>query len=126
MLTMYRCRLVLTFGVLLCWPSIVLAQQPAKCDRVAALKLPNVVVSSAANQPAAAWTLSNGSAARLTADTATGAGASIPLPAFCRVAVTLKPSADSDIEGEIGLPLQNWNGKFQEVGNGGWAGSITY
>src|SRR5437867_4468272 len=24
------------------------------------------------------------------------------------------------------MPLANWNGKFQAVGNGGWAGSITY
>src|SRR6266571_2280457 len=48
------------------------------------------------------------------------------LPAFCRVAATLKPSSDSDIKIEVWMPLANWNGKFQAVGNGGWAGSITY
>ncbi|MEQ1948014.1 MAG: tannase/feruloyl esterase family alpha/beta hydrolase [Bryobacteraceae bacterium] len=48
------------------------------------------------------------------------------LPKFCRVAVTLAPSSDSDIRVELWLPLENWNGKFQGVGNGGWAGSITY
>jgi len=27
---------------------------------------------------------------------------------------------------EIWLPADNWNGKFQAVGNGGWAGVVTY
>jgi feruloyl esterase len=38
----------------------------------------------------------------------------------------LKPTSDSDIKVEVWLPTSNWNGKFQAVGNGGWAGSITY
>ena len=48
------------------------------------------------------------------------------LPGFCRVELTLKPSADSDIKSEVWLPQSGWNGKFQEVGNGAWAGSIQY
>ena len=48
------------------------------------------------------------------------------LPAFCRVAATLKPSGDSDIKVEVWLPASGWNGKFQAVGNGGWAGVISY
>ena len=48
------------------------------------------------------------------------------LPAFCRIAGVAKPSADSDIRFEIWLPLTDWNGKFQGVGNGGFAGSISY
>jgi feruloyl esterase len=50
------------------------------------------------------------------------------LPAFCRVAATLTPSSDSDIKIEVWLPASatNWNGKFQAVGNGGWAGVISY
>jgi feruloyl esterase len=48
------------------------------------------------------------------------------LPAFCRVALTLTPSSDSDIRVEVWLPVSGWNGKFQGVGNGGWAGSIGY
>ena len=48
------------------------------------------------------------------------------LPAFCRVAATLRPSRDSDIKVEVWLPASGWNGKFQAVGNGGWAGSIIY
>src|SRR5688572_18757697 len=48
------------------------------------------------------------------------------LPAFCRVAATLTPSSDSDIKVEVWLPANGWNGKFQAVGNGGWAGTISY
>jgi len=48
------------------------------------------------------------------------------LPRFCRVAATLKPSNDSDIKIEVWLPATNWNSKYQAVGNGGWAGVISY
>jgi feruloyl esterase len=49
------------------------------------------------------------------------------LPAHCRVAATLKPSADSVIDIEVWMPeAASWNGKFQAVGNGGWAGVISY
>jgi feruloyl esterase len=48
------------------------------------------------------------------------------LPAFCRVAATLKPSSDSDIKIEVWMPTVGWNGKFEAVGNGGWAGTIGY
>jgi len=48
------------------------------------------------------------------------------LPAFCRVAATLRPSADSDVKMEVWLPVEGWNGKLLAVGNGGWAGSIEH
>lgn len=47
------------------------------------------------------------------------------LPAFCRVLVNLTPSSDSDIKSELWLP-ENWNGRLQMLGNGGWAGVIAY
>jgi feruloyl esterase len=47
-------------------------------------------------------------------------------PPFCRVAITLKPSGDSDIKMEIWLPLTTWNEKFFGAGNFGWGGSIRY
>jgi len=52
-------------------------------------------------------------------------GPSLSLPAHCRVAAVLSPSDDSHIEMELWLP-DDWNGKFLAVGNGGWAGSISY
>ncbi len=48
----------------------------------------------------------------------------VMLPAHCRVAAVLTPSPDSHIEIEVWLPTANWNGRFQAVGNGGWAGSM--
>ncbi len=48
------------------------------------------------------------------------------LPAFCRVAGSIKPTKDSDIRFETWMPVSRWNGKFMGVGNGGWAGSIPY
>jgi len=47
-------------------------------------------------------------------------------PAFCRVAATLKPSADSEVRIEVWLPQSGWNGKMLGVGSFGWGGSITY
>ena len=48
------------------------------------------------------------------------------LPPFCRVAGVIKPTSESQIRFEVWLPLQNWNGKFAGVGNGGWAGNISF
>jgi feruloyl esterase len=48
------------------------------------------------------------------------------LPAHCRVNAILRPSADSEIEMELWMPSEDWNGKFEAVGNGGWAGVISY
>ena len=45
---------------------------------------------------------------------------------FCRVIVTIRPTADSDIKTEVWLPLEKWNRKFQAVGNGDAAGVISY
>jgi feruloyl esterase len=55
-----------------------------------------------------------------------GPGAFKDLPAFCRVAATLRPSSDSDIKIEVWLPVSGWNGNFLAVGNGGWSGAIVY
>lgn len=48
------------------------------------------------------------------------------LPAFCRVAGTIKPTPDSDIRFEVWMPAAGWNGKLLAVGNGVWAGAISY
>ncbi len=46
------------------------------------------------------------------------------LPASCRITVVSTPSSDSHINIEIWLPLNHWNGKFQGIGNGGFAGAV--
>lgn len=42
------------------------------------------------------------------------------------MSATLTPSSDSRIAIDVFLPSKEWNGKFQAVGNGGWAGVVSY
>jgi len=103
-----------------------LGPQPAAaatCDSLLTLKLPDTTVTSAETVAAGAFTAPGG---RGGGGGGRGPSPYADLPAFCRVALTLKPSADSDIKVEVWLPMTNWNNKFQAVGNGGWAGSISY
>lgn len=46
--------------------------------------------------------------------------------AFCRVQITITPTADSDIHAEVWLPIDRWNGKFEAVGNSDAAGALSY
>jgi hypothetical protein len=55
-----------------------------------------------------------------------GGGSYKGLPAFCRVQATLTPTPDSDIKVEVWLPAAGWNGKLVGIGNGVWAGTISY
>jgi hypothetical protein len=55
-----------------------------------------------------------------------GGGAYRDLPEFCRVQATLTPTSDSDIKVEVWLPTNGWNGKFVGIGNGIWAGQLSY
>ncbi|MGH9562321.1 MAG: tannase/feruloyl esterase family alpha/beta hydrolase, partial [Terracidiphilus sp.] len=44
------------------------------------------------------------------------------LPAFCRIRITVPPT----IKLEVWMPASGWNHKFEAVGNGGKAGTISY
>ena len=48
------------------------------------------------------------------------------VPAFCRVAGVIKPTADSYIRFEVWMPSSGWNDRYLGVGNGGFAGAIDY
>jgi feruloyl esterase len=87
----------------------------ATCENLASLSLPNTTITTAQIVPAGGFKLPQGNNAAFQ-----------NLPEFCRVAATLKPTSDSDIKIEVWLPTSVWNGKYEGVGNGGWAGSITY
>ena len=92
----------------------------ASCDSLASLALPDTTITSAQVVAAGQFTPPGGNGK------AKGANVYKELPEFCRVAATLKPSSDSDIKIEVWLPTANWNRKLQAVGNGGWAGVISY
>lgn len=89
----------------------------ATCESLASLKLPDATVTLAQSVAAGAFTPPAGGRGG-------GAAAFSDLPAFCRVAATLKPSSDSDIKIEVWLPAAGWNQKFEAAGNGGWNGNI--
>ena len=45
---------------------------------------------------------------------------------LCRVAATVKPGPQSNVHFEVWIPTDgSWNGKYQQIGNGGFAGSIS-
>jgi hypothetical protein len=54
-----------------------------------------------------------------------GNTAPIVAPARCEVQAVTRPTKDSEIRIELWLPLSGWNGKYLQIGNGGWAGSIN-
>jgi feruloyl esterase len=103
------------------WPLVALAafaslaslpSRAATCAGLAALQLPQTTIATAQLVPAGSFTSPSGPV-KTAVD-------------FCRVTVVLKPSDDSDIHVEIWLPASGWNGKFQGIGNGGFAGSIDF
>ena len=97
---------------------------PASCESLASLALRNAKVDAAAEVAAGVFTPSSAQPGRGVPPAAARAYAA--LPAFCRVTATLTPSSDSDIKIEVWLPKAGWNGKLQAVGNGGFAGTISY
>lgn len=42
----------------------------------------------------------------------------------CVVKAIARPTKDSEINLEVQLPLENWNGRYRQLGNGGWAGIV--
>ena len=106
--------ITLTALVLILSPRAALAA----CADLAQLVLPATSITTASVVAAGTFKTGGGPPA------AQAAYAS--LPEFCRVAATLRPSADSDIKIEVWLPTAQWNGRLQAVGNGGWAGNVPY
>lgn len=94
-----------------------------ECEQLANLKPAHVEIALAQNVAAGAFKPPEGAGG---GGPPAAANAYANLPPFCRVAGVIKPTADSDIRFEVWLPASNWNGKFVGVGNGVWAGSITY
>jgi len=95
-------------------------QAPGRCESLQGLKLPDTVITSAQFVAAGAFVLPPGATSLLP-------GASFKtVPAFCRVTGVIRPTSDSDIRFEVWLPGAGWNGNFQGMGNGGFAGAIDY
>jgi len=100
----------------------------ASCDSLAKLALKDTAITKAEVVAAGTFEAPGGRGGR-------GPNPYKALGEFCRVAATLTPTSDSDIKIEVWLPMPRaggapgntaWNGKYQAVGNGGWAGVISY
>src|SRR5262245_28487151 len=110
-----------TFGIVLVAlvaPGLT-ATAPQTCESLVSLKTQNTTITLAAVVPPNGFS-------RPASEASPAQPAFTNPVAFCRVAATLKPSSDSDIKIEVWMPLSGWNGKYQAVGNGGWAGTISY
>jgi hypothetical protein len=106
--TLVRYLIVLLFLVTGSAPSF--AQQSAEnCAALGRVSLPHTRVESAQELDAGVVILPFDTAPET-------------LPPFCRVVLQLTPTADSDIQMELWLPLQ-WNHSFRGIGNGGFAGA---
>jgi Tannase and feruloyl esterase len=97
--------------LLTCLAALLLDSAPATastCDDLAQLRLPEATITAA--HEVAAGTFTPPDAFPLP-----------DLPAFCRIALRVAPEIDI----EVWLPL-TWNQRYQAVGNGGYAGVISY
>jgi Tannase and feruloyl esterase len=85
----------------------------ASCESLGSIPLSGGTITEAESHAAGSYTAPNGT--------------TYPnLPAFCRVAATLTPTPDSNINIEVWMPSSEWNGRYVGTGNGGYAGSIVY
>jgi Tannase and feruloyl esterase len=91
----------------------------ATCESMAQLSLQNTTVTTAQSVAAGAFTPPAGAQGKQN-------NAFRALPAFCRVAATIRPVADSEIKIEVWMPSSGWNGKFRGTGNGGLGGSMNF
>jgi hypothetical protein len=100
---MYRtiAAFLLTGAIAAAGPVSSQSAQPVRaCESLLSLKLPNTTIDSAAVE-----------------------AASGNRPAACRVTASVThPPAGDRVRIFIGLPLSNWNGRFQGVGGGGFSG----
>jgi hypothetical protein len=86
------------------------AAAAATCASLTGLSLPNTTITLAQSYTAGE----------------TVSGTTKAPAGLCRVAGTVKPSSESNIHFEVWVPTDgSWNGKYQQVGNGGFAGAIS-
>jgi hypothetical protein len=108
---------VFVIGLLAGAISLVAAPASAQktCESLTGMALANTTITSATSVAAGAFKPPAGPGVPAPSE---------PLPAFCRVAGVARPTSDSEIRFEVWMPATGWNGKYEQVGNGGFAGTI--
>ena len=129
---------VLAIALAAAWPVSSQGQTTVSCDSLAKLTLPNATITSARTYDAGEFTIPRagggpggppggpGAPAGQGAPPNAAAQPTPPIPAMCRVTLTLTPTSDSDIKMEVWLPTSGWNGKFVGVANFGTGGALQY
>jgi hypothetical protein len=85
------------------------ARAASPCASLTDLKLPHVTITEA----------------KLVEKAPFGPAGQAATPTYCKVMGTARPTADSDIRFEVAIPEgEAWNGRYLQVGNGGFAGTI--
>lgn len=112
-------RVLICFATVLAAVSLVAAPARAQrsCASLSSLRLPHTTITLAKFVPAGPFT---------PPPSPFGPSRPVDLPAFCRVVGVIRPTSDSHIKFEVWMPAKGWNGRFQQLGNGGFAGSIVY
>jgi len=113
---------VVAFGAIVFCPALMRA---ATCESLSAPARSDIKITLAQSVPAGTFTLPP-EVIGLQPPMMEAHQAFRDLPAFCRVAATIRPTTDSEIKIEIWMPSSGWNGSFLGVGNGGWGGTINY
>jgi pimeloyl-ACP methyl ester carboxylesterase len=87
-----------------------LAGAAAPCEALAALRIPRFEILAA--RPVTAGQYES------------DAGESYDVPAMCRVRAAARPVAGSLIHVEVWMPELGWNGRYYQLGTGGFGGTI--
>ena len=100
-------------------PALIAVMAPAlgaqqSCEQLMNLKLPHTSITSSILVPEGPFSTSGFN----------GNSPPVNVPARCVVKGVVRPTSDSEIKFELWLPAASWNGKYQQAGNGGWAGAI--
>lgn len=91
---------------------IARARRAADCEALAALRLSDVTITLADAIEPGTFNSPDGE--------------THAVPAFCRIHGESRPTSDSLINFELWLPAGGWNGRYYQLGNGGFAGRIHY
>ncbi|MGC2210524.1 MAG: tannase/feruloyl esterase family alpha/beta hydrolase [Candidatus Korobacteraceae bacterium] len=102
--------LTLSLTLLICSIVVCASASAATCASLTSLSLPNTTITLAQSYTAGE----------------TVSGTTTAPAGLCRVAGTVTPTSQSNIHFEVWIPTDgSWNGKYQQIGNGGFAGSIS-
>jgi len=89
------------------------AGTPTSCESLLSFAFPNTTINSATSVPGGPYVAPDVWHLAFT-----------NLPPSCQVSATIKPTSDSNINVQVWMPTQRYNGRYLGTGNGGYAGGF--